>query len=136
VAVRRDDWQLLHYITKAEATTGSNSAADPYRKKRLLFKSGLGLNKYGTIGQFWITSKSSIWKQIQDREKRIAFGKKQPHVMELARHVFDFLEQPINELQLYQLERKFAYQWDAPWIQNWIQQVFRNENSPTPKSIV
>lgn len=126
--VRKRDGRLLRYITKAKTAGETKSGiylSDLYRRKRLLFKSGLGIRKHGTIGRFWSKSKEAIWEDVKAREKRIAEGLEQPNVKRLAQHAYEFVD---GYVPLRQIERNFGYYPDSPGIQNWIEQVFGHEN--------
>lgn len=121
------DWRLLHYITKAKTpgkTKNGQFVNDLYRKKRLLFKSGLGIRKHGTIGLFWIKTKEIIWSDVKATEKRIAEGLDQRNVKRLAEHAYDFVN---GAVELTQIERHFGYFSKSPGIQNWIVQVFGDD---------
>ena len=134
--VRRKDGRLLRYITKAK-TSGKTKAgiqvADLYRKKRLLFKSGLGIRKVGTIGNFWFKNRDFVWKDVIAREKRIAEGLAQKNIKRLAEHAFEFV---CEYVPLEQIERSFGYYWDSPSTQTWIEQVFGHEDRAELKSLV
>ena len=123
------DWRILHYITKAKTRGKTKSGAnvsDLYVKKRLMFKPRLGIKKVGNIGQFWIKPKDEIWSDVVAKEKRIADGLEQPNVKKLAQYAFEFIQ---GYVPLREIERNFGYDWDSPAIQNWIKQVFGDENS-------
>ena len=47
---------------------------DAYAWKRLLFKSNLGLKKYGVIGQFWELRKKKLWSEIRAKGARYSRG--------------------------------------------------------------
>ena len=127
--VRYNDGRLLRYITKAKTagkTRAGTHVADLYVKKRLLFKARLGIRKVGTIGKFWVKSRNAIWDDVKAREKRIAEGLEQPNVKRLAQYAYEFVG---GYVPLRQIERSFGYYWDASSTQNWIKQVFGQENS-------
>ena len=122
------DWRVLHYITKAKTpgkTKTGKYVADLYLKKRLLFKPKLGIRKVGTIGNFWSKNKEAIWSEVKAKEKRIAEGLEQANVRRLAQYAFEFIE---GYVPLRQIERNFGFDWDSPATQNWIKQVFGDEN--------
>ena len=127
--VKKRDGRLLRYITKAK-TSGKTKAkvyvADLYRKKRLLFKSGIGIRKVGTIGKFWFKSRESIWKDVVAQEKRISEGLAKKNIKRLAQHAYEFVG---GYVPLTQIERNFGYYWDSPSTQTWIEQVFGHESS-------
>lgn len=125
--IEGSDWRLLHYISKAK-TPGKTKAGkyvkDLYTKKRLLFKSGLGIRKHGTIGPFWVKSKEAIWSEVKVKEKRIAEGLAQKNVKRLAEYAYEFV---CGYVPLRQIERNFGYYWNSPSTQKWIEQVFGHE---------
>jgi hypothetical protein len=126
--VQKKDGRLLQYITKAKTAGVTKSGvylSDLYRKKRLLFKSSLGIRKHGTIGRFWVKSKQAIWNDVKAREKRISEGLEKPNVKRLAEHVYEFVD---GCVPLRQIERSFGYYSDSPGIINWIEQMFGHEN--------
>ncbi len=130
--VEKSDWRLLHYISKAKTageTKSGKYVKDLYRRKRLLFKPGLGIRKHGTIGAFWVKGKEAIWNDIKAKEKRIAEGLEQPNVKRLAQHAYEFVGGAVS---LRKIERSFGYYWDSPSTQNWIEQVFGHENRTSP----
>ena len=127
-SVGNNDWRLLHYFSKAKLdgkTKAGTFVPDLYRKKRLLFKKGLRIRKVGTIGTFWVSKKADIWKQIVEREKRIADGLGKRNVKELAKYAHEFV---CGAVPLKQIERNFGYDSDSIVIQNWIEKVFGNED--------
>lgn len=130
--VEGGDWRLLHYITKAKTageTKSGKFVTDLYRRKRLLFKPGLGIRKHGTIGAFWVKSKEAIWSDVKAKEQRIAEGLAQANVKRLAEYAYEFVG---GYVPLRQIERNFGYYSDSPGIQNWIEQVFGHENRASP----
>lgn len=131
--------RLLYYITKARLPVRTKAGAKPnldrYAKQRRLQMPRLGLNKIGQIGGFWVIRKDTIWEQVVATESRIAHGLSQPHIEALANHVYEFLGSGKDVIELAQLRRKFGYQWDTDWVQEWITQVFTKQNSAVPKSI-
>ena len=132
--VRPRDGRLLRYITKAKTAGKTKSGvylSDLYHKKRLLFKSGLGIRKVGTIGKFWVKSRKAIWDDVKAREKRIAEGLEQPNVRRLANYAYEFVD---GYVPLPQIERNFGYYWDSAGTQNWIEQVFGHENRAASNS--
>lgn len=125
--IDKSDYRLLHYISKAKTagkTKSGKFVTDLNRKKRLLFKSGLGIRKHGAIGAFWVKSKEAIWNDVKAKEKRIAEGLAQENVKRLAEHAYEFV---CGAVPLRRIERNFGYHWDSPNIQNWIKQVFGEE---------
>ena len=132
--------RLLYYITKARlpvhTKAGEKPNYDRYAKQRRLPKPRLGLRKFGNIGAFWVKRKAAIWEEVVAIENRISYGLSQPHVAALADHVYEFLGTGNDVVKLEQLKRKFGYQWDSHWVQEWINQVFGNVDSPTTKSVV
>jgi hypothetical protein len=87
------DWQLAHYVTKAKITgyIKGQRVADYYARKRLLFVTGLPFHKVGVIGNFWVKSKTKMWQDVVDVEKRIGAGLDKPNVRRLAQHVHGML---------------------------------------------
>jgi hypothetical protein len=132
--VEGSDWRLLHYISKAKTpgkTKSGTFVKDLYAKKRLLFKSGLGIRKHGTIGAFWVKSKEAIWSEVKAKEKRIAEGLAQPNVKRLAEYAYEFVG---GYVPLRQIERNFGYYSDSPATINWIEQVFGHETNASPNA--
>lgn len=113
---------LPYYITKAKikGTVRGKSVSDKYAPKRLLFKPGLGLRKFGTIGPFWLQSKQEIWRKVQETERRIAEGLSDARVCRLARHAFEFLD---GHIPLNRIKRSFGYWAHAAAIQDWIESL-------------
>lgn len=130
--VKKRDGRLLRYITKAKTAGKTKSGiyvADLYRRKRLLFKSGLGIRKVGTIGKFWFKSREAIWNDVKAKEKRIAEGLAQENIKRLAQFAYELVD---GYVPLQQIERNFGYCWDSPSTQRWIEQIFGHENRPSP----
>lgn len=132
--------RLLFYITKARLAIHTKAGVKPnhdrYASQRRLPKPRLGLRKFGNIGPFWVKRKAAIWDEVVAIENRISYGLSQAGVAALADHVYEFLGTGNDVIKLEQLRRKFGYQWDSHWVQQWITQVFGKENSPTAKSVV
>lgn len=115
---KRDEWRLAHYITKAKigGTRNGRPVADKHAPKRLLFKGGLNIKKYGVIGEFWRRSKSKLWEEVKDTEIRIAHGLQDWRIRRLARHAYDFVG---GYMALEKIERSFGLQADNPALQAW-----------------
>ena len=89
---------------------------DKYATKRLLFKPGTKLRKHGTIGNFWLKSTKAIWKDVQEKETKIAEGLADERVRKLAK-----IDQLIDGYYpLKQIERNFGLDAGNPVIQDWI----------------
>jgi hypothetical protein len=130
--VGTNDWRLLHYITKAKLAGKTKKGAvitDLYAKKRMLFKKKLGIRKVGTIGKFWAQKKSALWKQIVEKEKKIADGLSRPNVKRLARHAHEFIE---GAVPLKQIERNFGYYSDSLGVKSWIDRLYGHEERAQP----
>lgn len=130
--VEGSDWRLLHYISKARTagkTKSGRFVKDLYIKKRLLFKSGLGIRKHGTIGAFWVTSKEALWSDVKEKEKRIADGLATENVKRLALYAYEFAG---GYVPLKRIERTFGYYSNEPYVINWIEQVFGHEKRTSP----
>lgn len=121
-----DDWQLAHYVTKAKIAGyfKGQRVADYYTSKRLLFVTGLRLNKVGEIGGFWVKSKIKMWGDIKAIEKRIGEGLGKPNVRRLAEYVYDLIG---GYIPLKNIERSFGSQADSPVVQEWIEQLLDGE---------
>lgn len=118
-----NEWRLAHYFTKAKINgmKNSKSVPDKFAPKRLLFKGGLSIKKYGTIGKFWVRSKSKLWEQVKDTESRIALGLQDWRVRRLARHAFDLVG---GYVPLKNIERNFGLNAHDPAIQAWVKRLF------------
>lgn len=122
-----DEWHLLNYFSKAKIE-GKNKAgkyfADLYGHKRLLFVKNLRIRKLGTIGNFWVKSKTVLWKEVIEQEKRIAEGLEKPNVKRLCRYVHEYLG---GFVPLEKIERSYAYWSDSDGVQHWIQSLLTDE---------
>ena len=133
--IEGSDWRLLHYFTKAKCggyTESGKYVADLYAKKRLLFKSGLGIRKVGTIGPFWVKRREEIWQKVKDTEKRIAEGLADERVRKLAKHAHELIN---GYYSLKQIERNFGADAQSPVIQNWIASLNEDENRAEGKRL-
>jgi hypothetical protein len=121
-----DDWQLAHYVTKAKIVgfVKGRRVDDYYANKRLLFVTGLPLNKVGEIGGFWFKSKSKMWHGVKAAEQRIEEGLNEPNVKRLAHHVHELLD---GYVPLRDIERSFGCFPDSPAVRQWIDQLLRDE---------
>lgn len=108
IATIQSHYHYLRYVTKAKTTgqIGERTISDTYGPKRLLFKAGLNLRKFGTIGPFWSRPKRLLWAEIKQREQRIADGLKTPGMGQLIDHVSDLLQ---ASLTYPQLRRSLGY---------------------------
>jgi hypothetical protein len=121
--IKGNDWHLLHYISKAKLagkTEKGTVLSDLYRDKRLLFQPNLGIRKVGTIGKFWITSKSAIWNDIKAHEQKVTNGLAVGGIKRLAKHVHEFFGGTVS---LKQIERCLAINADAEGIQQWLSRI-------------
>lgn len=121
-----DDWEIAHYITKAKKPGyhDRKKVDDYYAPKRLLFKAGLKIKKYGEIGDFWVKPKKQIWLAIIDVEKRIGEGLEQPNIKRLCKYVFDFLG---GGVPLKDIERAYGFHAESDGVQGWIQTLLTTE---------
>jgi len=121
-----DDWEIAHYITKAKKSGYHNrkKVDDYYAPKRLLFKAGLKIKKYGEMGDFWVKPKKHIWQTIIDVEKRIGDGLEQPNIKRLCKYVYHFLG---GYVPLKEIERSYGYDADGKAVQDWIESLLTTE---------
>jgi hypothetical protein len=119
-------WWLAYYITKAKirGKFKGNIVPDKYATKRLLFKSGTGLDKHGTIGNFWLKPTKANWKEVQEQEKKIAEGLEDERVRNLAKHVYKLLD---GYYPLRRIERSFGFDAQSSVIQNWFDALAQDE---------
>ena len=114
------------YICKAKMSGSKKGKLlrDMYAGKRLLFHTRTGLDKFGTIGPFWKKPKAILWKEIQDREKRIATGLDQPNVKAAAKFMFDYLGLENDpHITLKDVERSFGSWPESEGVQHWIERL-------------
>lgn len=121
----QSQWHLAYYVVKAKIAGKTRSGKfvnDLYRHKRLLFKPHLGFRKVGTIGKFWEQgkSKTTMWKDIQTIEKKIAEGLENPDVVKLVDHVADMLGDAVPRSRI---ERSYGYWSDVESVQDWIDRL-------------
>jgi hypothetical protein len=121
-----EEWQILHYVSKAKIAgyRGGKPVDDFYANKRLLFKAGLKIKKYGEIGDFWLRPKKKLWQEIIDIEKRIGEGLEKPNVKRLAEYVYDLIG---GYISLKDIERSFGHDADGPAVQHWIESLLAGE---------
>lgn len=121
-AIDDDPWYLLYYVTKAKisCTLNGKLVDDLYRDKRLLFRSGLGLRKYGTIGPFWQPSKKKIWDEVCEENKGIAEGMKQPFMKQLVEAALDLVSPSFTRKQV---ERRLGFFAHTTAVKNWVDQL-------------
>lgn len=121
-------WQLAHYVTKAKIAgfVDGRPVADRYRRKRVLFRPKLGLQKTGKIGPFWVRSKKALWQAVRDKEQRIAVGLDRPHVRDLARRVHEMLD---GTVAVNRLERSFGYHAGSEAVRRLIGQLIAGEGA-------
>jgi len=114
-----DRWWLAFYITKAKIRGyyKGNLVPDKYATKRLLFTPGTNLKKHGTIGKFWLKSTKALWKEVQEKEKKIAEGLADERVRKLAKHVHELIN---GYYPLKTIERNFGYSAQSAAVQDWI----------------
>ena len=114
--------RLAHYIVKAKigGYIKRKCVDDLYGNKRLLFKPGLKLKKYGIIGDFWAheKNKETLWKEIAAIEKRISEGLEKEDVQRAAEHVHEFLGDDVSRKKI---ERSLGYWSDSPEVKKWIE---------------
>jgi len=118
-------WYLAYYVVKAKIagrTKKGRMVKDLYRPKRLLFKPHLGFRKVGTIGEFWEQgkSKTKLWQEIVDTEKRIAEGLEDGDVRRLIDHVHCMLGESVPKKTI---ERGIGSSWSEPPVQDWIDRL-------------
>jgi hypothetical protein len=114
-----------HYITKA-VMPGKDQRdriqKDLYGPKRLLFKTGTGLDKHGTIGKFWHRPKAMLWKEIKDIEARIAQGLQKPGVKRVADLISDWFQGDHN-ITSKEISRRIGYWADEAVIKDWAERL-------------
>jgi hypothetical protein len=86
----------VRYMTKAKTPKycdGRLISPDRWARKRVLFRQELGLHKYGYIGDFWPVgmNKDSIWREIQQHERRIKDGLLAPGAEDYAEELHDLM---------------------------------------------
>jgi hypothetical protein len=86
---RRMAWYGVRYIVKARTPKYFNGrlvSRDRWMAKRSFFIEKVGIDKYGTVGDFWEDGKSkiSLWEEIKATEKRISDGMTLPGAEELV----------------------------------------------------
>jgi len=113
---------LAYYLTKAKIRgwRKGNYSSDKYAAKRLLFKPGLNIKKYGTIGPFWVRPVKALWKAKQDRERAIAEGLADDNIRLLARHAYELIG---GYIPLVKVERSFGVSAADPMVQAWAKAV-------------
>ena len=121
-----NEWRLAHYITKAKikGTKKGRPVADKYASKRLLFKAGLNIKKYGTIGKFWVRSKKRLWDEVKAREARIAHGLEDYRIRLLVPHAFELLGPSLTPKDV---ERRLGLHAHDPGIQAWANRLFPDD---------
>jgi hypothetical protein len=119
VAPIKSVYHWTRYMTKAKTrgTFRGRVVQDKYAKKRLLFISGIRLQKSREIGSFWQKPKHVLWKEIVDIEKKISVGLEDHRVRDLAHHVHELLGQTVP---MNRIERALGYSSDKPSVQDWI----------------
>ncbi len=122
VSVMSKPWRLAYYITKAKIDGYQNgqSVEDYYAKKRLLFRSNVGLDKYGTIGPFWVRPKKVLWQEIAGVEKQISDALQKPGVRRLVNHIYDLLCETVS---IREIERSIGSRAHEPSLQAWIEKI-------------
>jgi hypothetical protein len=124
----KNSFTWIRYITKSKVVT--EHSRDLYAGKRLLFQKGLGLNKVGVIGRFWVNSKVAMWEDIKDREKRIANRLRDPEIQKLVTHVKAFLGPDVSPRKI---ERQIALNFDSAGLKQWSQQISASQPDSVEK---
>ena len=98
----KNGWRLAFYITKAKLSgvLKGQYMEDYYARKRLLFRSNLGIKKFGTIGGFWEKSKKEIWQEIVADEKRIAEAMEQQDIRRFVKHIHELLGETVSKKEI------------------------------------
>lgn len=119
VAPIKSVYHWTRYMTKAKTrgTYRGREVPDAYQTKRLLFVSGLRLQKSREIGPFWKKKWPVLWQELRDIEKRIAAGLKDNRVQDLANYVHELLGKTVT---LSRIQRSFGYSSEKPAVQDWI----------------
>ena len=121
----KSQWHLAYYVVKAKIkgrTKKGKLVSDLYAPKRLLFKPNLRFKKAGTVGDFWEQgkSKTKLWQDIIDTEKRIAEGLENGDVRRLIDHVHGMLGESVPRKRI---ERGLANWSSEPPVQDWIDRL-------------
>ena len=101
------EFGFIRYLFKAKLS----ASHDPFSKKIVLFRSGLGLRKHGVIGDYWVKPKRMLWQQIVEGEACIAKRMREPDIVERARQISNQLCPRESEVEI---RRKLAGLSRAP----------------------
>lgn len=108
---------------------------DVNKRKRLLFNAGLGLKKYGVVGEFWATSKAALWDEVKGKEADIQAGLNQPGVWEYCERMAKATGQDINKvkriigLEVF-TENKLPSETDWLSADDWLVRMKEARHSP------
>jgi hypothetical protein len=88
----REGHLVVRYMTKAKTAKyldGMLISLDRWATKRVLFRRDLGLNKFGSLGDFWPVGKNrdSIWAEIIEHQRRIREGLLAPGAEDYAEEI-------------------------------------------------
>jgi hypothetical protein len=119
LATQGDAIRWIRYILKAKVSgylPNGKFTYDKWGSKRLLFKSGLGLKKLGTIGPFWDKPKCKMKAEFKAEQEQIEAKGIGP----LADHIWDFLGGAVS---LQEIRRNLAYSWETEAIKTWAEKI-------------
>jgi len=120
-----NEWGYILYILKAQVE-GYNKqrrrVKDLYADARILFRPKLGIKKVATVGNFWANkSKSTIWSEIKDKERRIGENLQRPEVALLVNFIHeDFFGRQIARKKI---ERSIGLHADDESIRRWAEKL-------------
>jgi len=105
----REPFHIVGYLLKQKPE---------HRHKILLFKPGLGLQKFGMLGPFWAgMKKREIEKRVNGREAQIAEGASLSGRPEFIRYLSEYLQLPIKQIRRRIGEDPHHPAW-LEWMEN------------------
>jgi hypothetical protein len=91
--IQPKDWLVHFYVTKAKVavTTRHGYIEDYFADKRRLFQPKIKLQKYGTIGKFWVKPKKALEQEIAAEQETIAEALEKQEIRRYVKHIYDLL---------------------------------------------
>ena len=117
-----DDWWVAFYVTKAKVAgkVDGEQVEDRYGEKRRLFQPRIKLQKYGTIGKFWVKPKKVLWKEIAAEEKQIAEAIERQDVRRYVKHIYELLCETVS---IKEIERSIGLHAHEPSLLAYIEKL-------------